>query len=340
MNTANSTVSDLLRMHSRPARAFAVLYAVTCVVLALNTASEAEVRWPIAVAVIVCVAAAYALVAVEGDPLPLRPALAMTVSGAIASAAVLSVLPADPAPHPIELWPFGMSTTVLVFMCVRGRTAFAWCGMGLMLVVAASWSYLTGPGIGYGLGLTITSAGPVLMGTVFGYTIRPLARSIYLLRAQSMRRIAAESAAAAALEERDARLSTLDDSARPLLRKIASDEPLDENERIECGLLEARLRDGLRAPVLQVPVVEQAAAAARRRNVEIVMLDDHAMDTVPSAIRRAVYREVVDALDSVSAGSVTVRVLPPGRAAMVTMLLKGENVRRIEIGRDGRRIGD
>src|SRR5690606_33958274 len=193
-----------------PARAFAVLYAVTCVLLALNTAPHAEVRWPVAIAVIVCVAAAYALVAVEGDPLPVRPALAMTFSGAIASASVLWVVPADPAPHPIELWPFGMSTTILVFMCVRGRTAFAWCGMLLMLVVAALWSYLTGPGMGYGLGLTITSVGPVLMGTVCGYAIRPLARSIYLLRARSMQRIAAESAAAAALEERDARLGSLD----------------------------------------------------------------------------------------------------------------------------------
>ncbi|MEU5840646.1 hypothetical protein [Rhodococcus sp. NPDC047139] len=338
MNTANATVSDLLRMHSPPARAFAFLYAVTCVVLALNTAPYAEVRWPLGVAVVVCVAAACALVAVEGDPLPLRPTVAMTVSGAVASAAVLWVVPAEPAPHPIELWPFGMSTAVLVFMCVRGRTAFAWGGMILMFAVAALWGHLTGPGAGYGLGLTITSAGPVLMGTVFGYTIRPLARSIYLLRAQSMRRIAAESAAAAALEERDARLGGLDVSARPLLTRIASGEPLDENERIECGLLEARLRDGLRAPVLQVPEIRNAAAAARRRGVEVVMLDDHAMDSAPPEVRRAVYREVVDALDSASTGSVTVRVLPPGRSAMVTILLKGDDVGRIGFGHDGHRI--
>ncbi|WP_241385794.1 hypothetical protein [Rhodococcus sp. CH91] len=335
MNSANSTVSDLLRMHSPAARAFAVLYAVTCAVLAMNTAPDAETRWPLAVAVIVCVAAAYGLVVVEGDPLPLRPAVAMTFAGAVASAAVLWVLPAEPAPHPIELWPFGMSTTILVFMCVRGRTMLAWCGMILMLVVAALWSHLTGPGAAYGLGLTITSAGPVLMGTVFGYTIRPLARSIYLLRAQSMQRIAAESAAAAALEERDVRLRGLDASARPLLTRIASGEPLDDNERIECGLLEARLRDGLRAPVFQVPEVEKAAAAARRRGVEVVMLDDRAMDAASPEIRRRVYCEVVDVLDSVRTGSVTVRVLPPARGAMVTMLLEGEEVCRLELGHDG-----
>ena len=288
---------------------------------------------------IVCVAAAFALVTVEGDPLPLRPTLAMTVSGAIASAAVLWVVPADPAPHPIELWPSGMSTTILVFMCVRGRTGYAWCGMILMLGVVALWAHLTGPGAGYGLGLTIASVGPVLMGTVFGYTIRPLARSIYLLRARSMQRIAAESAAAAALEERDTRLGSLDASARPLLTRIVSGAPLDENERIECGLLEARLRDGVRAPVLQAPEIENAAAGARRRGVEIVMLDDHAMDSASSEVRRDVYREVVDVLDSARTGSVTVRVLPPGRSAMVTMLVKGGDVRRIELGHDGRRIG-
>ncbi|UYP19759.1 hypothetical protein OED52_04160 [Rhodococcus sp. Z13] len=111
--------------------------------------------------------------------------------------------------------------------------------------------------------------------------------------------------------------------------------PLTDHERIECELLEARLRDSLRAPVLGAPEVAEAAAAARRRGVEVVLLDDHAMDPVPDEIRREVYREVVDTLDSVWSGSVTVRVLPPGRGAMVTMLLRGAGVQRIELGHDG-----
>lgn len=338
MNSANSTVSDLLRMHSPAARALAWLYAVTCVILAVYSATEAETRWPIGLAVIVCVAAVFGLVRVEGDPLPLWAAAAMMLTGAASSAAVLSVIPADPMPQPIELWTFGMSTTVLVFMCVRGRTLFAWAGLILMLLTAGVWAELSGPGFGYGIGISLINAGPVLMGTVLAYTIRPLARSIYLLRTRSTQRIAARSAAAAALEERDVQLGRLDMYARPLLTRIMSGESLGDSERIECGLLEARLRDTLRAPVLQTPDVASAAAAARRRGVEVVMLDDHAMDSAPESVRRGVRREVVDALDSMWSGSVTVRVLPPARSAMVSMLLRGPEVRRIELGHDGRPI--
>lgn len=338
MNSANSTVSDLLRMHSRQAHVLAGVYAVTCVVLAVYSADGAHPRWPIAIAVIVCVAAVFGLVRVEGDPLPLWAATAMAWTGAVSTGAVLSVTPAEPTPHPVELWTFGMSTTVLVFLCVRGRTLFAWAGLILMLLTAGVWAALTGPGFGYGIGISLINAGPVLMGTVLAYTIRPLARSIYLLRAQSTRRFAAQSAAAAALEERDAQLGRLDVYARPLLDRIRSGEPLTAGERVECGLLEARLRDALRAPALQAPDVAVAAAAARRRGVEVVMLDDHAMDAVGESIRRDVYREVVDVLDSAWSGSVTVRVLPPSRAAMVSMLMRGVDVRRIELGHDGRRI--
>lgn len=335
MNSANSTVSDLLRMHSGPARALAGLYAVTCAVLAAFCAPYAEHPWPLAIPVVVCVVAAFALVEIQGDPLPAAPALALAFTGVLATIPVLSVVPADPAPHPIELWPFGMSTTILVFVCVRGRTSFAWLGLVLMWITAGTWSYLTGPGFGYGVALNLGNAGPVLMGTVLAYMLRPLARSIYLLRAQSIRRIAARSSAAAAIEERDAQLRRLDVQARPLLERIASGVPLTDHERIECELLEARLRDSLRAPVLGAPEVAEAAAAARRRGVEVVLLDDHAMDPVPDEIRREVYREVVDTLDSVWSGSVTVRVLPPGRGAMVTMLLRGAGVQRIELGHDG-----
>lgn len=335
MNTANATVSDLLRMHSKPARVLAGLYAATCVLLAFYSADGVDDPWPLTVAVVVCVTAAFVLVGVEGDPLPLRPALTLMCTGVVSCGAVFTVIPAEPTPQPIQLWTFGMSTTILVFMCVRGRTLLAWIGLILMLATAAVWAQLTGPGAGYGLIVTVINAGPVLMGTVLAYTIRPLARSIYLLRAQSMRRIARESAAAAILEERNVQLDRLDALARPLLSRIASGHVLDDEDRIGCALLEARLRDALRAPALQGAGVVDAASAARLRGVEVVMLDDHGMDDVPVSVCGRVHRAVVDQLDSVWSGSVTVRVLPPARTAMVSMLVRDDEVRRIELGHDG-----
>ena len=60
---------------------------------------------------------------------------------------------------------------------------------------------------------------PLLMATFFAFTIRPLAAAIFELRRQSTVRIASQAAAAAVLEERDARLASLDALARPLLQR-------------------------------------------------------------------------------------------------------------------------
>lgn len=332
----SATVSDLLRMHSTAARVLAGVYALTCVLMAVYSAPGAETAWPLGVAVLVCVASGFALVGIEGDPIPIVPALAMMLTGAVSSACVFTVVPASPAPHPTQLWTYGLSTTIFVFMCVRGRTLLAWIGLLLMIATAAVWAHATGPGAAYGVGVSVINAGPVLMGTAFAYTIRPLARSIYVLRARSTRRIAAESAAAAVLEERDAQLDRLDALARPMLERIASGKSLSEADRVSCGLLEARLRDTLRAPVLQDERVAGAAEAARRRGVEVVMLDDHGMDDVAPPVRERVLAAVAEHLGAAQGGAVTVRVLPPGRSRMVSMLVRGSEVRRIELDHAGK----
>ncbi len=153
--------------------------------------------------------------------------------------------------------------------------------------VARAWTHGVGdrhlvlhhrPGAMYGVSLTVINAGPVLMSTFFAYTIRPQARVIYELREQSTQRIASASASAAILEERDAQLDRLDVLARPLLERVASGVPLTTTERQECELLEAQLRDSLRATGLQQTDVIDAVRAARNRGVEVVLLDDHGMD--------------------------------------------------------------
>lgn len=324
-------VRDLLGMRTPAARVLLALYAVVCSILAVFGAEDASASWPPALAVLVCTLAAYALVSVQGDPLPRTVTILLAATGAVSSALVFSVLPSPPPPG-IATWPLGMSTVIFTFMCVRGRTFAAWIGLACMIATTSYWTQATGQGIAPGLSLSVVNAAPVLMSTFFAFTLRPLARSIYVLRAVSLQRSAEQAAAAAVLEERDAQLDRLDALARPLLERIATGEGLGPGERRAGVLLEARLRDGLRAPVLQDRTVVDAAEAARRRGVDVVMLDDHGMDAIPEAEQARIRRAVADELDSVSHGSVTVRVLPPGRRALVTILVVGDAVRRIELG--------
>ncbi|MGW0026571.1 hypothetical protein [Rhodococcus sp. NPDC003383] len=326
-------IRDLLGMRTPAAWALVALYAVTCVLLAVDAAPDAGSIWPLIPAAGVCIAAAVALVAVPGDPMPLGPSIALASSGVVSCGFVLLAGPL-PMPDLSPLWTVGLSKIIFSFMCVRGRVALAWLGYVLMFATA-----IVGAGEAGEVGFVVVAinAAPVLMGTVFAYMIRPVVRSIYELREQSTQRIAAEAAASAMIEERDAQLDRLDELARPLLERIASGSELDAAERLECLVLEARLRDSVRAPILQNPDLVEEVAAARRRGVDVVLLDDHGMDDAEPTVRDRVQAAIADELAAVTDGSVTVRVLPPGRATMVSVLVSGESVRRAEFGPDGNR---
>ncbi|MEU5840643.1 hypothetical protein [Rhodococcus sp. NPDC047139] len=323
-------VRDLLGMRTTAARVLVGFYALVCVLLAGFGAEDVSSSWPPALAVLVCTFAAFTLVTVPGDPLPMAATILLAATGVVSSVLVFSVLPV-PSPGGIATWPLGMSTVIFTFMCVRGRVLAAWIGLVCMIATAIVWTSVTGQGAATGLSLSVVNAAPVLMSTFFASTLRPLARSIYTLRAMSLQRSADQAASAAALEERDAQLDRLDALARPLLERIATGATLDPAERQAGVLLEARLRDRLRAPALQDPQIVVAAEAARRRGVDVMMLDDHGLDAVPQEEQARIRRAVADELDSVACGSVTVRVLPPGRRALVTILVRGDTVRRIEL---------
>ncbi|WP_038170506.1 hypothetical protein [Tomitella biformata] len=330
-------VRDLLGMRSVAALVMTGIYMLACLVLAAFTSAYMHLWWPIFVAALILSVASYVLVTSAGDPMPLGQCFAVGLGGAAACGLGLWKLDL-PVEHVISMWPLGMSTLLFTFMCVRGRVLAAWLCFVAMIGVCVVWSALTGQGAMHGVAMSFINAGPLLMSTFFAYTIRPLGSSIYQLRAQSTRRIADEAATAAVLEARDAKLNELDQLARPLLERIASGAPLGCEERTACELLEARLRDGLRAPGLQRPDVVAAARAARSRGVVVVMLDDRGMDGGPAELHTRLAEEVVAELDAVADGTVTVRILPPRRKVMATILVSGEHVRRVEFDRVGARL--
>lgn len=329
-------VQSLIGMQSPAAKAIVAFYSATFLLLAVVSREGVSDFVPVAVAVVLVSLGAVALVQVTGDPIPIRPTWALTVTGPVACALVFGVLPI-PQASPMQTWPLGAVTAIYVFMGVRGRPGFAWLGMLSTMVTCVVWTVSTGQGAAHGLGLTVINLAPLLMATFFAFTLRPSARQIFQLRAQTTRRVAAEAADSAIVEERERQLRRLDEQARPLLVRIAAGEPLDAETRLACKLLEAHLRDGVRAPALAEPMIGTAARAARARGVEVILLDDRAMDTAAADARRRFLDSVADELGSAVDGRVTVRILPPGREAMATVLHTGaDSVRRTEFGHDGR----
>ncbi|EME16692.1 hypothetical protein [Rhodococcus triatomae] len=331
-------VRALIGMTSPAAKAMVALYAAACVLLAVVSRSGVSAFWPIGLALLVCVLGAVALIQVPGDPVPLGYSTALAATGPVVCGLVLGVLPV-PVSSPLQLWPLGAVTAIYAFMGVRGRTGLAWLGMLATITTCVVWATLTGQGPAYGLAMSAINVAPLLMSTLFAFTIRPAARNIFALREQTTRRAAAEAADSAIIEERDRQLGRLDELARPILEHIAAGEPLDEQERLACRLLEAHLRDSVRAPILVDPAVVAAARAARARGIEVVLLDDGGMDSAASSVRRRFLDSVAGALSGADEGKVTVRVLPPDRAVLATVLCsspRGDH--RTEFGTDGHAV--
>ncbi|WP_307814787.1 MULTISPECIES: hypothetical protein [unclassified Gordonia (in: high G+C Gram-positive bacteria)] len=274
-----------------------------------------------------------------GDPLPgstTSVIAAMTVS---AVAVTLFSLPSPPS-HVMQTGPpMGASVIILAFVAVRGRPLAAWLASGCISVIAGVWGAVSTAGAVWGLSITLPGYAIMIMGSLFSVMLRPMARNIYELREANERQAALDAAAAAATEVRDRRLAALDERARPVLTRMARRETFTADEVATARLLEAQLRDGIRASGLDLPMVRDAAWRARQRGVRVVLLDDGGLATLNDAhatmARAQLAVAVEDVLDGTDGGRVTVRIQPPGRDALATVGVDaGDTVSLIAFGVD------
>ncbi|MGZ8177006.1 hypothetical protein ACXVUM_03680 [Williamsia sp. SKLECPSW1] len=330
----------LIGMHTPAARIVVGIY-LTCIVFALLWVVPKTLMATSAMVVglFVVGSATVALLAVPGDPLPRLAATAMASAPGVSCAVILAGCGRD-LPSPVSGWSHGIGTMVLAFMCVRGRTGSAWIGMALMVGVYIARSTLVGLAPLDHIDNVLVDLGPLAMATVFSLTLRPGAKLVFDLRDAGERRSAELAAAEATGLERDAQLGELDRLVRPMLDRIAAGDVLDDDDRTVCRLLEAQLRDRLRAPGLDVPAVADAARAARARGVEVVLLDDsRGPDALDPAVWERVVGIVVETLDGAGSGDVRVRLLPSGRAAIASVTVRDEaGGRRLDLDETGQKM--
>lgn len=326
-------IRDLIGMRSPFAFALVALYVLTCFTCAASTLSGVDHPGPVFAAAALCSTGAIVLTATAGDPLPLRYAIPVSAIGPLSCGLVFSVIPAPPS-SALQTWTLGTSVALYTVMCVRGRTPLAWMGLVATVGVTLWWSVSTGQGVGYGIAFGVVNTAPLLMSSFFAYTLRPLSRSIFELRRRSTARVALEAAAAAVLDERDSQLERLDEMARPLLERTVHGPDLSAAEVLSCTLLEAELRDSLRARALVDPRLRHSVRTARGRGVNVVLLDDRAEDLAPD-VRDALVTSTAEHIDRIDHGSATIRLLPAGRPLLATMLVDAGETYRIEYKHDG-----
>ncbi|MGF0319453.1 hypothetical protein [Nocardia fluminea] len=308
---------DLFGLSDGTAWLFVVIFEATIVMyLRVNF----DIAPPAAAAAALALMAVAALVVLvfPVDPLPWPATIFVACAGPAAMALTVPWLESSSG-FAHQLWTAYPTSYLLAMLVLRGRIVSAWLGVAAAATVLVTMGVFTSwhPETVVRALTPIATVGAV---TVFMSIVRPTQRSLRELRSEANRRAATEAALAAANAERDRQLGALDRIAGPLLARIAAGIELTDTEREQCRLLEAELRDGLRAPQLVTDRLSAAARGARSRGVEVTLLDDGGFLGVPEWVRHNVIEAAVGELDMAAAGSVTVRVLPVGRRWVATVL--------------------
>ncbi len=225
--------------------------------------------------------------------------------------------PTRPGGNGYATWYVAAIGTLMTIMAVRLRPGFAWTGIVFLVVQTLFWA---GPGALATIGV-IGSASWVGVAHIITNTLAKAARdSERFARAE---REAAEWQAAqeAHLIERQMRLSQTSARAMSMLRTIRSTNgELTAEQRAECLLLEASIRDEIRGRRLLDDEVREQVMRARRRGVTVTLLDEGGIDDLSEADRQRVLSRLALALRTTAADRVIVRTVPEGSDIAVTVV--------------------
>jgi hypothetical protein len=191
-------------------------------------------------------------------------------------------------------WIIGAVGTLMTITAVRQRPWFAWAGIGVMVVAVLVWTGdpLELPALG-------AIGGPVWVGVAHATTLTIVraSRDARLLELAEQRAAEWQAQEEAEFFERRLRLGQMDSEVAPMLRRIVTaDGRLTADERRECLHLEAAMRDEIRGRRLLDDRVRNAVRDARRRGVEVTLLDDGGIDdldwTAHSRVTGVIAREI------------------------------------------------
>lgn len=223
-------------------------------------------------------------------------------------------------------WSAGASMFLVLLLLLRQRTAEAVAGCAALIAATAIW-------------VAVQGREPAL---VFTFSLGHVVAFVFwlLLTSQSgaattaiEEALEAEGEARLAREEQltlnavmAAGLADVSERARGTLEAIR-DREMTPGLAMEARLLEAELRDEIRAPFFTGTAVVEAARRSRARGVEVLLLDDRGgegpLGTGEGAddrLRALIVERAACALDEARAGRVVVRVGPTGRRWAATIL--------------------
>ncbi|WP_194420756.1 hypothetical protein [Microbacterium abyssi] len=219
------------------------------------------------------------------------------------------------APTYAGMWPYVTASVVLGMLCLRVRPAAA---LMLMIPATALLALAVVPGPFDEVRAALMRA-IVVVGAAAGLAVslRVLDRHAERDRAAALRATSERAWLAEVTARAEEKVARWDETFGPLLTRIGEGTELTDEEIRRCLVHEGELRDGYRAGRLGAPVVVAAAARARARGVDVVLIDDVADREIDDEQLELLRAWLVEELDGAS-GSFIGRVLPAGRDALAT----------------------
>ena len=317
-------------------RVFNPLYATFASLFFLGAGlfnDHSQQPWLFLLALACAVGAMFGLV--RGDELKLSLPATVLVAALIIGFWVLAVtedIPTEEAwPH---LWYPWVLILLLTYLAMRDRAIFAWGTWGL--VVAAAHFLDIRPAL---LG-EVDPVATIYVSALLPATFLPVALNLATQALPTA--LETQGNRATALGVATTQRDYLTSSATWLNAQLrtALDPALpEETRRQRAQLLELRLRDSIRSPLLDDPAITRAIWQARAVGVSVSLRDDrsdergvdkHADPEAWSGLKEWLLQALADPVNR----SVTVRILPPGRrlyASLVVSTGDEETVERLEV---------
>lgn len=318
---------EIVQLTGTGARLVIWIYFATIVMLAVWTLDGVRSPWPTTAALVVFAVVCVAATLDRRDMIAHSTTILILVCGPLMTLLVSGSL----IYGGYTQWYFGAGTVALFYLGLRGHVALSWIGFAVLSVTELVLGAASEIGLENAIELVARQAPILIVGTFFAMGLRRTGDAIERVATAASRGAVAEASAAAARRERDQRLSELGEFATDLLEKLASGAPITPEDRVEFAVAEAEVRDSVRARSLRLPSVIVAAREARRRGVEVVLLDDGGPDPRDPRSLAAVGTALTRALDAAQDGRVTARLLPPGRDALATIVADGTTYSRIDV---------
>ncbi|WP_150461818.1 sensor histidine kinase [Nesterenkonia ebinurensis] len=239
---------------------------------------------------------------------------AVTAGLAAVATSAITLLPASrDVDHLGDTWYVTALGFVLVALALRERLGLAVTSGLLVSAVALTGAYLQNDDAVDVVISVVRSLCVLAVGSAFAFALRRAHQHTGEIQQKELallRETAWNEATRSELSERVHMLST---TVGCMLRRITELTPLSSQERAEARALEGLLRDQQRGRRLaQQPLID-TAMEARRRGVDVCLLDDSGEAVLDEGILREIVRWMSDALSDTPEGQFTGRLFPAGR---------------------------